>query len=280
MDAPTLRLDRYAAPGGGCHIARSRLTAASLDSQHRHDFCEVFWIEAGSGEQIVDGVISALAPGDLVLVRPEDVHGFAARPGGLVMVNLALAPAVVADCERRYFPAGGGPWQGPAATRRHRLAPESLRRLAAQAEQLAQAYGRAPERRALDRLLLDLLDVLEAGAPADPAPEWLRRALAELGADRQRLALGASALTGLSGRSREHVARTVRQTLGTTPSALINRLRLEQAAEDLRMTAQPITSVALDAGYANLGYFYRRFRAAYGCTPQAYRRLHLEPLGG
>ncbi|MCK6487945.1 MAG: AraC family ligand binding domain-containing protein, partial [Planctomycetes bacterium] len=132
MDAPRLRLSRYAAPGGCCHVARSRIVT-SLDRVHRHDFHELFWIEAGAGEQVVDGVRAPLGAGDLVLVRPEDAHGFAPAPGGLVMVNLALASAVAEEAVRRWCP-GGGPWAGSPAQRRHRLAPAALRRLAAGAD--------------------------------------------------------------------------------------------------------------------------------------------------
>jgi len=279
MTVPHLRLLRFAAPGGCCHIARSRITGKEFNHIHRHDFNEVFWIESGAGSQVVSGVISTLSAGDLVFVRPEDEHGFRAGPRGLGLLNLALCPTVVADLEERYFPRGQGPWSGPVVERRRRLSPSALRRLAGQAERVAQAYGGAQERRAVDRLLLDLFDSMDADGGTGPAPDWLRQALTTLGSDRQRLLVGGAALVGMSGRSREHVARTVRKTLGTTPSALVNRLRLERAAEDLRMTDRPITTIALDAGFQNLSYFYRRFRQQYGGTPKAYRRLHQEPLG-
>ncbi|MCK6490920.1 MAG: helix-turn-helix transcriptional regulator, partial [Planctomycetes bacterium] len=142
------------------------------------------------------------------------------------------------------------------------------------------AWGRPDERRALDRLLLDLFDALDAEPAGDAAPPWLRQAVASLATDRQRLALGAAALAGACRRSPAHVARCVRAAYGTTPTVLVDRLRLERAAEDLRMTAHPIARIALDAGYLTLGYFYRRFQARFRCTPRAYRRLHAEPLGG
>jgi AraC family cel operon transcriptional repressor len=279
MAVKRLTLSRYAAPGGCCHIARTRIDAKGR-LPHTHDFAEVFWIESGKGRQTIDGTASDLSPGDLIFIRPDDAHGFTCPHGGFWLVNLAMSRAVVDELQARYFPHGDGPWSDGPAGRRYRLSPAGLRRLGTMSGQLAQDYGGPRERRSLDRLLLELLDCIECHQAFAAAPDWLRQALTVLGTDRQCLQTGAEALTGLCGRSREHIARTMRRTLGTTPSDLVNQMRLHVAAEALRMTGRSIIEIALDVGYSNLGYFYRRFRKAYGRTPADYRRLHGEPLGG
>ena len=40
----------------------------------------------------------------------------------------------------------------------------------------------------------------------------------------------------------------------------------------LRRSSKPVLDVALDAGFADLSTFNRRFRATMGMTPSAYRR--------
>jgi len=40
----------------------------------------------------------------------------------------------------------------------------------------------------------------------------------------------------------------------------------------LRDTAEPITSIAYDAGWADLSNFNRTFRRDVGCSPGEYRR--------
>jgi AraC family transcriptional regulator len=59
--------------------------------------------------------------------------------------------------------------------------------------------------------------------------------------------------------------------LGETVGDLHRRLRLERAAFRLRTTEQPITEVALDAGYATHEAFIRAFRQAFGATPSRFR---------
>jgi len=76
----------------------------------------------------------------------------------------------------------------------------------------------------------------------------------------------------LCGRSVEHLNRTVRQHFDCTTTQLINRLRLDRAARLLRLTNTPIAAVALDCGFDNLGYFYRRFGERFNQTPRAFRQ--------
>jgi AraC family cel operon transcriptional repressor len=66
----------------------------------------------------------------------------------------------------------------------------------------------------------------------------------------------------------------VRAVFGLTPSAYINRVRMDYAARELRVTARPITDIALDCGLSNLSHFYALFRNAHGHTPRAYRLAH------
>lgn len=275
MPAPMLRLSSYAARCGVFHIARLRIRGHDIAGLHSHDFPELFWVEGGSGRHLLTNDPHPLAPGDLIFLRPSDEHTLVSDGGVLTIINLALAPSLAADLASRYCPPATDPWHGPPIARRHRLGECSLRRLGAQVDFLAHAFGGPRERLAVDRFLLELLDCLAEEAGRQRAgPEWLQRALAALAADPQRLAHGAAAFHGLCPTSREHAARTLRQITGESPRELVNRLRLERAALALRMEDQPIVAIALDAGFDSLSYFYRRFVARFGCTPRAYRALH------
>lgn len=276
MNAPILRLRRFAAPQGCFHIARHRLGPRIDRHVHRHDFPELFWVEHGTGRHRIAGAEHAVSAGDLWFVRAEDEHALGGTPG-LTIINLALAPGIADDLARRYG-TDADLWAGGPDARRRRLGPAALRRIGALVTDLTRAYGSARERLALDRFLLELIDVLAAAVDEAPGPAWLRGALATIAADPRLLAEGPLALQALSGRSREHVARTMRRHLGQAPRELLLGLRLEHSAQALRMGDEGILAVALDAGFANLSYFYRRFRARFGCTPKAYRRLHQGPL--
>ena len=73
--------------------------------------------------------------------------------------------------------------------------------------------------------------------------------------------------------SRYHFLRTFRHVVGLTPHQFILRTRLHTAAVELRRSVRPILDIALDAGFADLSTFNRRFRATMGVTPGAYRGL-------
>ncbi len=69
-----------------------------------------------------------------------------------------------------------------------------------------------------------------------------------------------------------HFLRVFHRVTGTTPHQFILRMRLHRAAVRLRQSSQPVLDVALDAGFADLSTFNRRFRVIMGMTPSAYRR--------
>jgi AraC family transcriptional regulator len=60
--------------------------------------------------------------------------------------------------------------------------------------------------------------------------------------------------------------------VGMTPHQFILRTRLRNAAVQLRRSALPVLDIALDAGFADLSTFNRRFRGIMGVTPSAYRK--------
>ena len=64
-----------------------------------------------------------------------------------------------------------------------------------------------------------------------------------------------------------HFLRTFRRVVGMTPHQFILRTRLDDAAVQLRRSSRPVLDIALDAGFADLSTFNRRFRAIMGVTP-------------
>ena len=70
-----------------------------------------------------------------------------------------------------------------------------------------------------------------------------------------------------------HFHRVFGAMTGETVSRLVQRLRLEKAAMQLRsLPAKPVTDVALDCGFSGSSAFARAFREGFGTSPSAWRR--------
>ncbi|HEY1107603.1 MAG TPA: AraC family transcriptional regulator [Opitutaceae bacterium] len=262
-----------AVEGEWLHLARFRFLPARASTYHDHDFAEVFWLEDGACLHRINETTQRLGSGDLVLVRPGDRHVLATvDAAGFALVNLAFDRRVYreflakhgATVAALHAPKTSLPWSTT-------LAPAQRTTLTALLEQLTHA-GRG--RLALEHFLSGLYLLLARSVPANgmrsTPPPWLRAAL-EQARDPTVFQWGAAGLVRASGRSAEHVARVTRAVYGLTPSDLVNRIRMEHAARELRATTRPIVDIALECGIGNLSHFYALFRAAHGLTPKRYR---------
>lgn len=131
-----------------------------------------------------------------------------------------------------------------------------------------------------DLFVLNLCNELRLAAnsnvPTD-CPSWLHDSLARM-RQPDNLCAGVRRLAEISGRSHTHLSRTIRQHFGLSPTGLIQRMRMQHAADRLVFTNDPIIDVAAQCGYQSLSHFYRVFSDLHGATPQEYRRAgRIEP---
>jgi AraC family cel operon transcriptional repressor len=210
--------------------------------------------------------------GDLYTVCAAQAHGFkACTPEGFRYLNVAFPQATLERFRNTYLTPEDPFWREGPEPYCQRLTPAKTRTLQALINQLALAPRDQFE---IDRFLLNLVHELRhpsvGGVRLSDLPDWLRqaceRALAPFGP-----APSVAGLVRAACRSHEHVSRTFMRCTGRTPTDFVNEVRLARAAHALSMTDQGISRIALDAGFANLGHFYRRFRAKYGVTPRRYR---------
>ncbi|GIH15116.1 helix-turn-helix transcriptional regulator [Rugosimonospora africana] len=93
---------------------------------------------------------------------------------------------------------------------------------------------------------------------------------------------GMAELAAAANVSPGHLARIFRQRFGTGPVAAVEAVRLARAAMLLQRSNISVGAIAEVCGFANPFHFSRRFRAAYGLPPRAYRQLRpeepLEPV--
>lgn len=254
-------------------LTRWRFARGAGWGAHSHAFHECFWIERGRCRHRVDGIERMLVAGDCAFLVPGHDHLGEAASDELVLINLAIRSRDLHLLRRRHpdLPL----WDGAAVRRLPPAAIEDLG-LLVDAIDPASAVDR-------DLLLLHLARHLRHPGRGQPHRERMPGPLAEALAgviDRGAWDTGVSALAAACGWGREHLARTVRSACGTTPTRLLQDLRLDAAARALRVGGAPILRVALDHGFGSLAHFYETFRARFGCSPGQWRRLRRGDMPG
>jgi AraC family cel operon transcriptional repressor len=271
----TLTQERYLQAGEAFHFARRTLEPGPVRVLHDHDYFELFWIAGGRSTHHINGAEVALAVGDGVLIRPRDLHGFSpvgAEPCRLVNIMFRAETAAhllqryADDLADRYFWTPGAE---PHGFRLDAARQGTLERSAADLEAGARSLAH------IEGFLLGLLIRLVPASPDARAdvPPWLAAAM-EAARQPAVFRLGAQGLIGAAGRSHEHVCRAVKALLGTTPSALVNQIRMDHAARLLSGTDLPATEIAVACGLENMSYFHALFRRRFGVTPWRYRVTH------
>ncbi len=244
--------------------------------EHSHSgFCELMYVLSGEIEHRIQGTARRLHAGQVTVVRERDRHAISGRDFRYYNVNIPIATWHAV-----------GEYLGPAYARRIERAtrppvgtvPTDERNLMEQRlGELFKAQRSTRGEPLLRRFLVDSAVRMLAPTSLQPlrqdGPAWLQELLSSID-DRHLATLDAVSLARLSGKSHEHLARTFRAQLATTPTRYLHRLRIERAALRLSHTNQPIVAIALGLGFDHLGYFYRLFRAHHGMPPQAYRRRH------
>ncbi|MEM6638172.1 MAG: AraC family transcriptional regulator [Pseudomonadota bacterium] len=270
MPAMRLRCDSYLGPTDAFAFVRKTIGAGG--SLHCHDFFEVLLVERGELLHQINGGAVHLPSGALVFIRPDDVHTLIPVAADCQIINIAfraetadhLAARYGADLGARFF------WKpGPE--------PETLVLIGPQRERaINTALELQTSLRALIRIEEFLLTIMlrVAGlalSGTGRAPDWLLRAC-EAAREPRVFRRGATGFVEAAGRSHEHVCRTARTFLGLSPSAYVNRLRMEYAAMELGRSDHSISEIAALCGIENLSHFHGLFRRHYGVTPRAYRK--------
>jgi AraC family transcriptional regulator len=78
-------------------------------------------------------------------------------------------------------------------------------------------------------------------------------------------------LAGLACFSPFHFHRIFKGMVGESVKEHVRRLRLERAAGRLKLGAQPVVQIAMEAGYESHEAFTRSFRSAFGVSPSGFR---------
>lgn len=258
------------------HAYITELSALTLP--HTHDFYEMFLILQGEIIHIVNGAETVVMAGELTLVRPEDNHRFARRrDASCLFVNLAFLSAVAYDAFRyldndfqRYLLRLPQPPCALASAEATERTLKIIRDVSALPEDAGVRKSAL-----LKALLFELLTTFKFGEAENDAqvPHWLSELVGRMQSV-ENFTAGITALYALAQRTPEHLARSFRKYMSTTPTQYINDLRLNYIKNMLVDTDIGIAEICLMAGFNSISHANHLFREKYGTPPSAYREEH------
>lgn len=244
---------------------------------HTHDFYEIFWGISGSCIHHVNEREQQLHKNDLVLMRPTDAHGttnLSKQP--YRFYNVALSKETFNDLYKRYsFIKDLWPLDSQLPPI-YRLNPALAKWLSASVRDI---FTYQKDLFTLERFLINLLFELRQEQDSINSnlrgPMWLKKAIRHIQREGD-FEYGSRQIAHVSGKSQAHVCRELKKFYNTTPSALLNEIRLDVASMLLTTTTKDILEITHMCSFDNLSYFYRCFKNKMGLTPRQFRIKHLK----
>ncbi|WAS91145.1 helix-turn-helix transcriptional regulator [Nannocystis punicea] len=236
--------------------------------RHFHAEAHVIHVLAGARVQTVGRRQHTLAPGDVLVIPPDEVHcGASSHREGWTFVSLYCSPVALERAADELAPDGAG--ESRRAVRPELDEHPGSGRLVTE---LAAALEDTPL--AAQTAWLALASRLLRGR-SEPPPRRRERALVKQVREFLDAHLTAPVtldqLAGVTGVSKEHVVRSFTADVGLAPHSYQINARIEQAKQSL-LAGSTISEVALTLGFHDQSHFTRHFRRIVGISPGRFTR--------
>lgn len=247
---------------------------------HCHDFSEIILINTGGLIHKVNGERQKLTAGDLVFMRPDDVHAF--LPDGqfdkaeivLLDFDLELFLSLSVYLENDTFLQQ---LTAPVLPPSFKLDPTTGSALYARLLKL-NSPSTSPQLRKIklkillgelySRFFIDEVNLLSEAR----VPDWLENLCAAMRQE-SNFTGGVERMRKLACRTPGHLCKSFQKYLGKTPTEFVNELRLNHAARLLSDSQKEIVAIADELNFQSLSRFYSLFKRYFGLTPAAYRKM-------
>lgn len=283
MDVLHLNLCDYPISPSETYYALHSITDSILQL-HDHDFYEILFVLSGSMDFSLCGHRLSLQAGDLLLVRPGDVHCKISTGGPCQHINLAFPCSAVDalfsfiyddEVRERMDQMAFIPVihlsKNDKSILQHDL--DRLNLLPVHRYKLIRMHLRLLLLNIVNNHLSDLLLKEYSLTNRASFPSWLPDILRQM-ENPAFFSYNLDDWAAASGKSKEYFCRSFQKHMNTTPGRYLNSLHLNYAANLLAHTDYEIIDIAYDAGFESLSYFYHLFKREFGVSPLKYRQKH------
>ena len=278
MKHSTLTADKHVNPVSECfcHFVDTEIEPKIM---HDHEYYELFVVVKGTVMHHINGAKHRLAEGTLVFIRPSDVHTYENLPDEhATLINIAFSKNAV----KMLFEYLTDDF--PSEKLITQTFPPMKLLSVADKEWVVKHFERCytinwQEPRQLKIYTRTLLAEIFQRYFYDPSDEtqevplWLSELCQQMNKP-ENFRLGNDRMIELSGKSREHLARSMKRYMNVSMTDYINELRINYAANMLISSCLPILDICYDLGYQNVGWFYTQFKKKYGISPKQFRERY------
>lgn len=244
---------------------------------HYHNYYELFLVLKGEVCHIINKKEQNLCEGQLLFIRDFDIHDYKSADGNYFeFINLAFTK----DTLYSLFEYLGEGF--PSEKLLNSPMPPVVNLSCREKEKLFYSFTElnGSENKAVVKLkartlLLNIFTryFFNYSEKETDIPLWLEMTWEKMKNPKNFIA-GTEKMYEISGKSREHLCRSLKSYYNITPSALIADLRLEYSVNLLLTSNLSVTDICYECGFENLSWFYKLFFKKFGMTPVNYRKKY------
>jgi AraC-like DNA-binding protein len=273
-------------------IYRHQVDGDHINNVHDHDFVELVVISGGTGTHLTPYGDIPLSQEALFVIQPGVWHGYTDCKE--MLVNVCAIDCQVFDCELAWMRDNPALnyllWEvamKPSYPKApiHYLLPHQVVRLSRafytlqEIEHLQSAPARAQQIGCLTTFLAQMADIIwmkpnmHGGTQKVTLPDIVEESLLLFSENLAR-DWSITELSARFGLTTPYYIRLFKRAMGEPPLSYLSGMRARRAAELLLYSETPITRIGGDVGWADPGYFARRFRCYFGISPREYRHKY------
>lgn len=248
-------------------VVRRRMLS---DRQHAHEFYEMVLVVSGGTLHTLNGTLSRLTAGDLIVMKPGDWHCFSENCFAEELLSLQIEPGEMARFLAAYDMNG---WPDTWQSHCLHLEISEVRAIEESYRYIACLDGEDHVRQY--RILLgQIMQFVLAHDLQGSAPPWLRMAMEQM-THLANAAEGVPAFLRVASLSHAQLCRLMKKHYGLTPQQYVRNLRLNLAYEMIQSSTMDFMTIAMEVGYSSFSHFQTAFKEKYGLSPAALRRQTL-----
>ena len=257
-----------------CHYVDSTVETKIL---HDHEYYELFVVIEGNIIHIINGSRQRLREGSLVFIRPHDKHTYECiHDEHAKIINISLSKKLVSllfEYLSEEFPSKMLLKQEFPPMRQ--LSKSDKTWVKNRCERCYTFKWKKPQQLKIyvKTLLVEIFQKFFYEEVYDfcKIPQWLYE-LCEQMKKPDNFRLGVVRMVELSGKSREHLARSMKKFKNVSMTDYINELRINYAANMLVSSNYSILDICYNAGFQTVSWFYIQFEKKFGISPKQYKQ--------